>query len=88
MTMPTERILHYRRVRALPEVGGHTLFCTVTWDGGDHDILGYPTPERVPDFPGETAWFRVRWVRKGRFEVIEQVADRSGAALLTAPVRP
>ncbi|RZJ44532.1 MAG: hypothetical protein EON86_03155 [Brevundimonas sp.] len=84
--MPTDRILHYRRVRALPDVGGRTLFCTVTSDGGPHGVLGYPTPERFPDFAGEAAWFRVRWFRKGRFEVITQVADRSGAPLAGAIV--
>lgn len=84
--MPTERILHYRRMRALPEVGGRTLFCTVTSDGGVHDVVAYPTPDRFPDFPGEAAWFRVRWFSKRRFEVLAQVADKSGAAWPKAPV--
>ena len=79
--MPTERVLHYRRMRAMPNVGGHTLFCNVTWDGGINNVIGYPTPNRFPDFEGEEAWFRVRWFNKSKFEVIEQVADRSGAPL-------
>lgn len=86
--MPHERILHYRRHRALPDAGGHTLFCTVTYDGGIFDVLGYPTPDRFPDFDGEVAWFRVRWFRKGKFEVIEQVADRAGAKLQQADHAP
>ena len=78
--MPHERILHYRRRRALPNAGGHTLFCTVTRDGGINDVMGYPTPSRFPDFDGEEAWFRVRWFSKRRFEVIEQVADKQGSS--------
>lgn len=79
--MPTERILHYRRMRALPDVGGHTLFCNVTADGGINSVIGYPTPNKFPDFRGEEAWFRVRWFSKRRYEIIEQVADKSGAPL-------
>jgi len=82
--MPEERVLHYRRMRALPNAGGHTLFCKVTYDGGLFGVLGYPTPDRFPDFDGEEAWFRVRWFRKGRFVVIEQVADRAGHPLPAA----
>ncbi|HWW10965.1 MAG TPA: hypothetical protein VN018_00510 [Brevundimonas sp.] len=84
--MPYERVLHYRRQRALPNAGGHTLFCTVTRDGGINDVIGYPTPNRFPDFEGEEAWFRVCWFSKRKFEVIEQVADRTGAPL-PPPVR-
>ncbi|RZJ47396.1 MAG: hypothetical protein EON87_00750 [Brevundimonas sp.] len=83
--MPTECILHYRRRRARPEAGGHTLFCNVTRDGGINDVMGYPTPNRFPDFAGEEAWFRVRWFSTRRFEVIEQVADRQGAPLPANP---
>lgn len=79
--MPTEVILHYRRHRALPNVGGHTLFCTVTRAGGINDVLAYPTPNKFPDFAGEGAWFRVRWFSRRRFEVIEQVADKAGNPL-------
>ena len=77
--MPSERILHYRRMHALPDVGGHTLFCNVTWDGGLNDVIGYPTPDKFPDFAGEEAWFRVRWFSKRKFQVIEQVTDQEGA---------
>lgn len=79
--MPTERILHYRRHRALPDVGGHTLFCTVTYHGELGSALGYPTPECFPEFEGDEAWFRVRWFRRGKFDVIEQVADRRGSPM-------
>lgn len=79
--MPSEVTLHYRRHRALPDAGGHTLFCTVTRRGGINDVLAYPTPNKFPDFPGDEAWFRVRWFSKRRFEVIEQVADRAGSPL-------
>lgn len=76
--MPHERILHYRRYRALPDGGGRTLFCAVTHRGEFGDALGYPTPDRFPEFEGDEAWFRVRWFRRGKFEVIEQVADSRG----------
>lgn len=79
--MPHEVVLHYRRMRALSDVGGHTLFCTVTYDGGINGVLAYPIPGRFPDFDGETAWFRVRWFSKRKFEAIEQVADKQGTAL-------
>jgi len=68
-------------MRALPDAGGHTLFCNVTYDGGLYGVLRYPAPDRFPDFEGETAWFRVRWFSKRKFEVIEQVADKQGAPL-------
>lgn len=81
--MPDERILHYRRARALPNGGGHTLFCVVTYNGTELTALGFPGPERFPDFDGEEAWFRVRWYRRGKFEVIRQVADKHGAPMPT-----
>lgn len=81
MTVPQDRILHYRRQRALPDAGGHTLFCVVTYNGEFGRALGYPTPAKFPEFEGDEAWFRVRWTNRSRFEVIEQVADRSGAPL-------
>lgn len=77
--MPTERILHYRRARARPEDGAYTLFCIVTYNGEVAPALAFRRPDQYPEFEGEQAWFRVRWFSKRKFEVIEQVADRSGA---------
>lgn len=82
--MPDERILHYRRSRAQPHDGGYTLFCVVTYNGEVAPALSFQRPDRFPDFDGEEAWFRVRWFSKRRFEVIEQVADKSGAPLPAA----
>lgn len=81
--MAHERILHYRRHRALPNAGGYTLFCSVTYNGELGHALGYPKPDRFPEFEGDEAWFRVRWFRRGKFEVIEQVADRQGRPMPT-----
>lgn len=79
--MPTERILHYRRARARPEDGGYTLFCVVTWNGETAPAVAFRRPDQFPDFAGDEAWFRVRWFSKRRFEVIEQVSDRTGARM-------
>ena len=79
--MPTERILHYRRARARPEDGGYTLFCVVTWNGEPAPAVAFRRPDQFPDFVGDEAWFRVRWFSKRKFEVIEQVSDRTGARM-------
>ncbi|HEY0927960.1 hypothetical protein [Brevundimonas sp.] len=79
--MPTERILHYRRARARLEDGGYTLFCIVTGNGELAPALAFRRPDQCPDFAGEEAWFRVRWFSRRKFEVIEQVSDRTGARL-------
>lgn len=77
--MPDERILHYRRSRALADAGGYTLFCIVTYNGELAPALAFRRPDQFPEFEGEEAWFRVRWFSKRRFEILERVADKGGA---------
>ena len=76
--MPRDVILHLRRSRFLPQDGGGTVFCVMTYDGKVHGALGYLRPGNYPDFEGEEGWFRVEWHSKTRFKVMEQVADKSG----------
>jgi hypothetical protein len=77
--MPHDRI--HRRHRALPDAGGHTLSCPVADTGEPGHALGYAKSSRFPQFKGDEVWFRVRWVRRGRFEVIAQAADPRGRPL-------
>jgi len=84
--MPHDYTLHLRRTRFLPQDGGGTVFCVLTFEGGVHGALAYLRPGQFPEFDGDEAWFRVRWWHKKRYEWLGQVANKRGdplAALLT-----
>ena len=80
--MPDIRTVHLARHRFLPQDGGGTVFCVMTYSGG-HDALAYLTPGQFPEFEGEQAWFRVRWVNKRRRKFLEQVVDPPGMSRST-----
>ena len=67
------RTVHLRRARFLPQDGGGTVFCVMTYRGDPHAALAYLPPGQFPEFAGEEAWFRVRWVSKAKREFLEQV---------------
>ena len=67
------RLIHLRRARFLPQDGGGTVFCVMSYRGGTHGALAYLPPGQFPEFDGEEAWFRVRWVSKAKREFLEQV---------------
>lgn len=66
------RTVHLARHRFLPEDGGGTVFCVMTYRG-QAPALAYLKPGEFPEFDGEQAWFRVRWFSKRRREFIEQI---------------
>lgn len=67
------RTVHLARQRLLPNAGGGTVFCVMTYRGEAGPALAYLTPGQFPEFNGEEAWFRVRWFSKRRREFIEQI---------------
>lgn len=71
--MPDIRTVHLARHRFLPQDGGGTVFCIMTYDGKPGPALAYLKPGQFPEFDGEQAWFSVRWFSKRRREFIEQV---------------
>ncbi len=74
--MPDVRTVHLARHRFLPQDGGGTVFCIMTYDGKPAPALAFLTPGKFPEFEGEEAWFRVRWFSKHRREFIEQMKGR------------
>lgn len=77
--MPDVRTVHLARHRFLPNAGGGTVFCVMTYRGEVGPALAYLSPGQFPEFDGEEAWFRVRWFSKRRREFIEQIGGRDGA---------
>lgn len=73
------RTVHLARHRFLPNAGGETVFCVMTYRGEPGRALAYLRPGQYPEFDGEEAWFRVRWFSKRRREFIEQIEARDGA---------
>jgi len=67
------RTVHLARHRFLPNAGGDTVFCVMTYRGGPGPALAYLKPGEFPEFEGEKAWFRVRWFSKRRREFIERI---------------
>lgn len=74
--MSDVRIVHLARSRFLPNAGGGTVFCVMTYRGEPGRALAYLIPGQYPEFEGEQAWFRVRWFSKRRREFIEQVEGK------------
>lgn len=74
--MPDIRTVHLARHRFLPNAGGGTVFCVMTYRGQPDRALAHLPPGRFPEFDGEEAWFRVRWFSKHRREFIEQIEAR------------
>lgn len=79
--MPRDVIIHLRRSRFLPQDGGGTVFCIMTYSGEVGGALAFLSPGAFPEFHGEEAWFRVEWHSKRRYRFLEQVADRAGTPL-------
>jgi hypothetical protein len=71
--MAHERTIHLRRHRFLPDAGGGTVFCTMTYDGKSLSALAFVHPGQFPEFEGEEAWFRVRWYSKRKREFLFQL---------------
>jgi hypothetical protein len=71
-----ERTVHLRRHRFLPNAGGGTVFCTMTYDASQAPALAFLKPGEFPEFEGEEAWFRVRWFNKRKREFLEQIVGR------------
>lgn len=71
--MPDIRTVHLARHRFLPNAGGGTVFCVMTYDGRPGRALAYLDPGQFPEFEGEEAWFRVRWFSARRREFLEQI---------------
>jgi len=57
----------------LPEAGGGTVFCTVTFDGKPGRPLAFLQPGQFPEFVGEEAWFVAEKLPRNRFRFIRQV---------------
>lgn len=74
--MPSICTIHLARQRFLPQDGGGTVFCVMTYDGKVGRALAYLPPGQFPEFEGEEAWFRVRWFSKQRREFLEQVESK------------
>lgn len=70
--MPDIRTVHLARRRYLPQDGGGTVFCVMTYRGEPSPALAFLKPGEFPEFDGDTAWFRVRWHSKRRREFLEQ----------------
>ena len=81
--MPRDVIVHLSRSRYLPQDGGGTVFCVMTYDGGTFGALGYVRPGTYPEFDGDEAWFRLEWRSRTKFRFVEQVADRIGTPMNT-----
>lgn len=77
--MPDIRTVHLVRHRFLPQDGGGTVFCIMTYDGKPGPALAFLTPGQFPEFEGEEAWFRVRWFSKRRQDFIQQIEGRYGS---------
>jgi len=70
--MPDIRTVHLARHRFLPNAGGGTVYCVMTYRGEIGPALEYLRPGEFPEFDGEQAWFRVRWFSKIKREFIAQ----------------
>jgi hypothetical protein len=75
--MSDEFTIHLHRARYLPNAGGGTIFCTVTYDG-QGPALALLKPGEFPDFEGEEAWFRAEQLPRKRFRFIRQVESKRG----------
>lgn len=53
--MPDICTIHLRRQRFLPQVGGGTVFCVMTYSGTVHGALAYLSPGQFPEFEGDAA---------------------------------
>jgi len=64
------------RRRTLPEAGGQTLFFVT--EGGDRRHPDrFFSPDQVPEFEGESAWFEVD-KHRGRWTFLRQIDPPSG----------
>ena len=57
----------------------------MTYDGKIGPALAFLKPGQFPEFRGEGAWFRVRWLSKHRREFIEHVERRTWIATEQKP---
>ena len=73
-----ECVIHLRRHRFLPNAGGGTVFCTVTFDGGLGRALAFLNPGHYPEFDGEEAWFVAELLPRKKFRFIRQVESKRG----------
>lgn len=75
--MGHECTIHLRRARYLPNAGGGTIFCTVTYDSTG-PALTFLHPGQFPEFEGEEAWFRAEQLPRKRFRFIRQMESKRG----------
>jgi len=74
---PFPHTIHLRRHRFLPDAGGGTVFCTVTF-GGIGRALAFLKPGEFPEFEGEEAWFVAENLPRNKFHFIRQVESKRG----------
>ena len=79
--------VHLRRHRFLPNAGGGTVFCTVSFDGGTGRALAFLQPGQFPEFEGEQAWFVAEVLPRKKFRFIRQVAGKNGDSHVDQPGR-
>ena len=70
--------IHLKRHRFLPDAGGQTAFCTVTFDGRVGRALAFLEPGHFPAFEGEEAWFLAEKLPRNKFRFIRQVERTRG----------
>lgn len=75
--MAVTHTVHLRRHRFLPDAGGGTVFCAVTYDGVSR-ALAFLEPGQFPEFDGEEAWFVAEKLPRNKFRFIRQVESRRG----------
>ena len=74
--MPREVTVHLRRHRFLPDAGGGTVYCTMTYDGRPGPALAFLKPGQFPEFDGDEAWFRVLWHTARKRDFLRQVPGK------------
>lgn len=78
MASTRTHIVHLRRHRFLPNAGGGTVFCTVTFDGGLGRALAFLNPGQFPEFEGEEARFVAELLPRKKFRFIRQLESKRG----------
>lgn len=76
--MALTHTVHLKRHRFLPDAGGGTVFCTVTFDGGVGRALAFLKPGQFPEFEGEGAWFVAECLPRKKFRFVRQVESKHG----------
>lgn len=70
--------VHLRRHRFLPNAGGETVFCTVSFDGKVGRALAFLGLDECPEFDGEEAWFVAEKLPRNKWRFIRQAESKRG----------